>query len=73
MGYQRRSFSRGFSKPVEEGKEYKVQITDTSRRGDGIAKVEGYIIFVPNTKPGDNVTVKIISVRPRFAIAEVVS
>ena len=72
MGYQRRNFSVGFSKPVEEGKEYNVQITDTSRRGDGIAKVEGYIIFVPNTKPGDSVNVKVTSVRPRFAIAEVV-
>ena len=72
MGYQRRNFSGSLSKPVEEGKEYNVQITDTSRRGDGIAKVEGYIIFVPNTKPGDNVNVKVTSVRPRFAIAEVV-
>ena len=28
-----------FSKPVETGKEYTVDITDTGRGGDGIAKI----------------------------------
>ena len=38
--------------PVELGKEYEAEIEDISRRGDGIAKIEGFIIFVPNTKKG---------------------
>jgi predicted RNA-binding protein with TRAM domain len=36
--YANRSFG---SKPVETGKEYNVQITETSRKGDGIAKIQG--------------------------------
>lgn len=28
----------GFSKPVETGKEYTVDITDTGKSGDGIAR-----------------------------------
>jgi tRNA/tmRNA/rRNA uracil-C5-methylase (TrmA/RlmC/RlmD family) len=33
-------------KPVEAGKEYDVQITEISRKGDGIARVQGFVIFV---------------------------
>src|SRR5881296_625541 len=38
--------------PSEEGKEYDVDIKEISRRGEGIARVEGLVVFVPNTKPG---------------------
>jgi len=64
------SFERSFNKPVEEGKEYELDIKETSRRGDGVARIEGFV--VPQTKPGDHVKVKINSVGPRFATAEVV-
>jgi predicted RNA-binding protein with TRAM domain len=56
--------------PVEEGKQYEVDITERSRRGDGLARVEGFVVFVPNTKPGDHVKIKVTQVRDRFAIAE---
>ena len=57
-------------KPVETGKEYDVQITETSRQGDGIAKVQGFVIFVKNAKVGQNIKVKITNVGARFATAE---
>jgi predicted RNA-binding protein with TRAM domain len=57
-------------KPVETGKEYDVQITETSRQGDGIAKVQGFVIFVKNAKVGQSTKVKITNVDPRFATAE---
>ena len=63
---------RSFNKPVEEGKEYELEIKETSRRGDGVARIEGFVVFVPQTKPGDKVKVKINSVGPRFATGEVV-
>ena len=64
----------GFSKPVETGKEYTVDITDTGRGGDGIARIEGLVIFVKNAKAGDkNVKIKVNSVGDRFATAEVAS
>jgi len=68
-------FGRGsgsFNKPVEVGKEYNVTISDTSRRGEGIAKVEGFIVFVPGTKVGQNVRVKVTQVSERFASGQVV-
>jgi predicted RNA-binding protein with TRAM domain len=63
---------RMFTKPVEEGKEYELDIKETSRRGEGIARIEGFVIFVPNTKPGDHVKVKITRLANRFATGEVV-
>jgi predicted RNA-binding protein with TRAM domain len=75
-GYYNNNHNRNSSfgsKPVETGKEYNVQITDTSRRGDGIAKIQGFVVFVKNGKVGqEDVKIKINSVGPRFATAETV-
>jgi predicted RNA-binding protein with TRAM domain len=59
-------------KPVEVDKEYEAEIEDISRRGDGIAKIEGFIIFVPNTKQGEHVKFKVTRVGSRFATGELV-
>jgi predicted RNA-binding protein with TRAM domain len=62
----------GSSKPVETGKEYTVDITDTGRGGDGIARIQGFIIFIKGAKVGDkNIKIKINSVGSRFATAKV--
>jgi predicted RNA-binding protein with TRAM domain len=58
--------------PVETGKEYDVTITELSRRGDGIAKIDGFVIFVAGTKAGQKARIKVTDVAPRFAQAEVV-
>jgi predicted RNA-binding protein with TRAM domain len=54
------------------GKEYDVTISDTSRRGEGIAKVDGFVIFVPGAKQGQQARIKITQVANRFATAQVV-
>ena len=59
-------------KPVETGKEYNVSITEISRQGDGIARVEGFVIFVKDGKAGQNAKVRITQVGQRFASAELV-
>ncbi len=70
---ERRGFVRRFPpKPVEIGKEYDVEIEETSRRGEGIARIKGLVTFVPNAKPGDKVRIKITRISRRFAEAEVV-
>lgn len=46
-------------KPVELGKEYDADIQDVSRMGQGIARIKGFVIFVPDTRPGDRVMIKI--------------
>ena len=60
-------------KPVELDKEYEVDVTETSRRGEGIARIQGLVVFIPNTKMGDHVRVRITRVSRKFAEAEVVS
>ena len=62
----------GFKAPVELGQEYEAEIEDISRRGDGIAKIEGFVIFVANAKKGEHVKFKITQVGRRFAVAELV-
>lgn len=71
-GYGRHQYSSG-PKPVEVGKEYDVQVSETSQRGDGVARIQGFVIFVKNGKAGENLKVKVNSVGSRFAIAEIVN
>lgn len=58
--------------PVSEGTEYDVKIEDVASKGDGIARIEGFVIFVPGTKVGDSVRINVEKVMRNFAIANVV-
>jgi predicted RNA-binding protein with TRAM domain len=72
-GLRGRGERRGFApKPVEVGKEYDVDIQEISRRGEGIARIQGLVIFVPNAKQGDHIRVRVTRISRRFAEAEVV-
>ena len=71
-GTQREFAPRSPPKPVEVGKEYDVEIQEISRRGEGVARIEGLVCFVPNAKPGEHVRIKITRISSRFAEAEVV-
>ncbi|TGC09096.1 TRAM domain-containing protein [Methanolobus halotolerans] len=57
--------------PVEAGENYEVTIEDIAREGDGIARVSGFVIFVPGTEVGDEVTIKVTKVMRKFAFGEV--
>jgi len=56
--------------PVRENQELEVVIADIGSRGDGIARIQSYMIFVPRSKIGERVKVRIVSVREKFAVAE---
>jgi predicted RNA-binding protein with TRAM domain len=58
--------------PVEEGEVYDVTIQDIARQGDGIARIEGFVVFVPGTKVGDEVRIKVERVLPKFAFSSIV-
>ena len=60
------------SVPIVEGEVYDVTIQDIARQGDGIARIEGFVVFVPGTKVGDEVRIKVERVLPKFAFASVV-
>ncbi|MEN6573878.1 TRAM domain-containing protein [Methanobacterium aggregans] len=64
--------SRENSSPVNVGEEHEVKIEDVGRDGDGIARIEGFVIFVTGAKVGEEVKIKINSTRRNFAFAEIV-
>ncbi|MEZ0319361.1 MAG: TRAM domain-containing protein [Pyrobaculum sp.] len=70
-GPPRRGPSR--PKPVKEGDVIEVEIIEKSRRGDGVARVEGFVVFVPGTEPGQKVKVEIEKVGDSYAIGKVVT
>jgi predicted RNA-binding protein with TRAM domain len=55
---------------VEENQEMEVAIDDVGSRGDGVARVQGYLMFVPRSKIGERVRVRIRNVSGKFAPAE---
>jgi predicted RNA-binding protein with TRAM domain len=69
-GFGASSGGGGGPKPVEVGKDYDVQISEISRQGDGIARVQGFVIFVKGAKVGEKTKVRILNVGPRFATAQ---
>jgi predicted RNA-binding protein with TRAM domain len=69
------SYRSGFGsspKPVEMGKEYEVEISEISKRGDGVARIQGFVIFVTGAKSGQKAKIRITSIGDRFAKAEIV-
>lgn len=60
---------------VTIGEIYEVKIEEKDRNNpdtDGVARINGLIVFVPGTQPGDEVKIKIIDKAARFARAEVI-
>tara|TARA_Y100000310_G_C20649632_1_gene798629 strand:- start:742 stop:1071 length:330 start_codon:yes stop_codon:yes gene_type:complete len=58
--------------PVEEGKEYEVSIQAIGGKGDGIARVQGFVVFVPNVAKGDYVRIKVTKVLEKASFGQVV-
>jgi len=67
-----RSFDRGYDvpKPIKEGEEYDIEINEVGSKGDGIARIKNFVVFVAGAKQGEKCRVKIKEVRNRFAFAE---
>jgi len=74
-GDRSKSFERGPSvpAPVKAGDTPTVKIEGRGKSGDGIARVQGFVVFVPGANVGDEVKIRINEVRSRFATAEIVS
>ena len=69
---QRFPASSSREKPVKVGEEIDVTISEVSRRGDGVARIQGFVIFIPNTKQGMQAKIRIKEIRPNFATAELI-
>jgi predicted RNA-binding protein with TRAM domain len=70
MSYSGSGF-RPTNVPVEEGKVYEAKIEDIGREGDGLARIQNFVVFVPGTKVGDAVKIRITKVHRRMAFGEV--
>jgi len=57
---------------IEEGETYELRIESVGNKGDGIAKVDKYLIFVPSAVKGEVVKAKIKKISGTLAFAEVV-
>lgn len=57
--------------PVNAGETYEVGINAVGEKGDGIARVKGFVLFVPGVKKGDYVKIKITKVLRNVGFAEV--
>jgi predicted RNA-binding protein with TRAM domain len=60
------------NRPVKVGDVIDVKIEAVGEKGDGIAKKDGFVLFVPNTAEGDQVQVRVTKVLRRVGFAEVV-
>lgn len=63
----RRSFA-----PVKVGDVLDVKIESVGAKGDGVAKVKGFVLFVPGVQEGQEVKVKVTRVLRKAGFAEVV-
>ncbi len=71
--YNNTNVANDIAKPVEIGREYDVKISQTSYRGDGIAKVRGFVIFVKKAKVAEkNVKIKVTHIAETYALADLV-
>lgn len=59
--------------PVKVGDELEVTIEAVGEKGDGIAKKEGFVLFVPNTKQGQRCRIRVTKVLRKVGFADVVA
>ena len=58
--------------PVNVGDELEVTIEAVGAKGDGVAKVKGFVLFIPGVKEGEHVKVRVTKVLRKLGFAEVV-
>ena len=58
--------------PVEKNKEYVVDIVDNGFEGEGIAKIEGFTIFIPNAIKGEKIRILIVKVLSSHAFGKII-
>ena len=58
--------------PVEKNKEYIVEIIDNGYEGEGIAKIEGFTIFIQGAIQGEKCKILILKVNQNFAYGKII-
>ncbi len=60
-----------YGQPVDEGDELVVTIEDIGSKGDGIARIDGFVVFVPDIEVGETVRIEVDTIGRKFAFATV--
>src|SRR3989338_8834965 len=69
-GGGRQFHDRESTAPVNVGEEIDVRIEAVGEKGDGIAKKNNFVIFVPGVKEGDTLRVRVTKVLRKVGVAE---
>jgi translation initiation factor 2 subunit 2 len=64
---------RQTSVSISEGMTYEVTIKDIGKKGDGVAFLDKYIIYVPGSIKGSTVKIKIQKISGTVAFARLVN
>jgi 23S rRNA (uracil1939-C5)-methyltransferase len=54
----------------QQGKLLELEIIDLNDRGEGVGRSQGRVVFVPDTVPGDVATVRLVFVKPQYAMGK---
>lgn len=60
-----------YDKPVDRGDVVELEIEDIGSKGDGIARIEGFVVFVPEGEVGRTYKVEITQVGKKFGFSEI--
>lgn len=59
--------------PVQKNKDYKVTCVDLTHEGMGVAKIDGYPLFIENFLPNEIAIIKVIKTTKSFGVGKVVT
>ncbi|GAA3022305.1 23S rRNA (uracil(1939)-C(5))-methyltransferase RlmD [Tetragenococcus solitarius] len=59
--------------PIKKNQELEVTVVDLSYLGMGVAKVEGYPLFIENALPGERIQVKVLKIGKKFGFGKMLS
>ncbi|HET6871398.1 MAG TPA: 23S rRNA (uracil(1939)-C(5))-methyltransferase RlmD, partial [Sporolactobacillaceae bacterium] len=60
------------TQPVQKNQTLDVTFTDLSHDGAGVAKIEGYTLFVPGGLPGEEAEVKVVSTKKGYGFGKLI-
>lgn len=63
---------KSLTPPVHEGEELDVIIESVGEKGDGMAKIEGFCVFVPGARAGEECRIKVTRVLAKVGFAVLV-
>ena len=58
--------------PVRVGEEMELEVIAIGGKGDGISKVNNFVVFIPSGRKGEKLQCRITKVSQKYAFAEII-